>query len=270
MKRKIAGLTILFFIAFIFSRGIVFSYDTCLLLRCERKELSIGEKLTFRVHLGMPIGTITMETKKTKWQGQEVYSILTISRPSFPFSLLYPGVNIAESLIDIDTFLPVIHKSTEEIRDEKKIRLTVFDREQKRAKRFHNGVMHSSIPVAPDARDGLSATFCYLRTRPLNVGESISINISTGRRNIEAEFKVLERRRWRRRDIIVVESTPEGIGLEGLFGEGGNVQIWFTDDECRLPLVIRRHGTLNLVRIILIDRVHCSSQGMTPGLHTGE
>ena len=253
MKRKIVGVAI--FLAIVLSCGIVFSYDACLPPHCQRKEFPVGEKLTFRIHLGIPIATMTMEMRKVDWQGQEVYSILTTTRPLFPISLLYPGINISESLIDKDALLPVAYRSTEKIRDEERSRLIIFDRERGIAERFHNnGVMHSSISITSDARDGLSAAFCYLRRSPLDIGESIFANVSTGRHNIKVEFKVLERREWRRRNIIVAESTPEGVGLGGFFEEGSKIQIWFTDDEYRLPLIIRGDGALGLVWITLIDR----------------
>ncbi|MBT9146623.1 DUF3108 domain-containing protein [candidate division NPL-UPA2 bacterium Unc8] len=252
MKIKMIGVAVFLVIAS--SQGITLSCDANSPPHCERREFPAGEKLTFRIHFGIPIGTITMEAGKTKWRGQEVYSLLTTSRTSFPISLLYPLENISESLIDKDTLLPVAYRSTEKIRDEKRSRLIVFDREQEVAERFHNGVMHSSVSITPDARDALSTTFYYLRMGPLNVGESIFVNVSTGRYNIEVEFKILERKKWRGRNIIIVESTPEGVGLGSFFEEGSKVQIWFSDDKYRLPLLIRGDGALGLVWIMLINR----------------
>jgi hypothetical protein len=252
MKRKVVG--VLIFLAIVSSCEIAVSSDAYFLPHYQRKGFPVGEKLTFRVHFGMPIGTIIMEARESEWQGREVYSILTTSHTIFPVSLLYPLVSISESLIDKDTLLPVAYRMTEEIRDEKRSRLIVFDRERSVAERFHNSELFSSIFIPPDARDGLSTTFCYLRMGPLNVGESIFANVSTGQFNIEVEFKILERRKWRRKNIIVVESTPEGVGLGDFFEEGSKVQIWFSDDEYRLPLFIRGDGALGLVWIMLIDR----------------
>lgn len=254
MKRKVVGVAIFLFIAALSSCRVAISSDVCFAPHHERKEFPVGEKLTFQIHFGVPIGTITMETKKSEWQEQEVYSILITSRTIFPISLLYPLVNISESLIDKETLLPVAYMSTEEIRDEKRSRLIVFDREREAAERFHNGVIYSSVSIASDARDGLSTAFCYLRMGPLNVGESIFADVSTGQHNIEVEFKILERKKWRRRNVIVVESSPEGVGLGSFFNEGSKVQIWFSDDKYRLPLLIRGDGALGLVWIILIDR----------------
>jgi hypothetical protein len=251
MKIKMIGVAVFLAIA---SGGGTLSYDAYSPPHWERKEFPVGEKLTFRVHFGVPVGTITMEAGKTKWQEQEVYFLLTTSRTFFPISLLYPLVNISESLIDKNTLLPVAYRSTEEIRNEKRSRLVIFDREQEVAERFHNDVTFSSVSIAPDARDVLSTAFYYLRTGPLNVGESIFVNISTGQHNIEAKFETLERRKWRRRNIIVVESTPEGVGLGDFFKEGSKVQIWFSDDKYRLPLLIRGDGALGLVWIMLINR----------------
>jgi len=95
------------------------------------------------------------------------------------------------------------------------------------------------IDLLVESRDLLSFWY-YLRTLNLIVGDSIRINIHKSKENFNILCRVKDKERIKTplgefRTILVSPST-EG---KGIFGEGGGMDIWYSDDEARYPVQIR-------------------------------
>lgn len=82
--------------------------------------------------------------------------------------------------------------------------------------------------------------FYYLRTQKLNIGESIYINIFDSNKFYQAEVQVLRREKIRLSDDTEIDSVVVKpiLKSEGLFQNKGDISIWLTDDEIKLPVRI--------------------------------
>lgn len=103
------------------------------------------------------------------------------------------------------------------------------------------------IRFEPPVFDSLSAVY-YLRTRPLQPGEPVEMEVVSGKHAYRLVADVLGRESVK---------TPAGTFLatkvhpkmkeEGLLKSSGDLWIWFADDPARTPVVIRsklNFGTL--------------------------
>ena len=80
--------------------------------------------------------------------------------------------------------------------------------------------------------------FYYLRTQNLNVGETVYINIFDSNKFYQAEVQVLRREKIRLSDDTEIDSVVVKpiLKSEGLFQNKGDISIWLTDDEIKLPV----------------------------------
>jgi hypothetical protein len=96
------------------------------------------------------------------------------------------------------------------------------------------GELASAAPL-----DDISFLY-YFRTRPLTVGEEYVENRYFKAQGNPVTLRVLRRERIKvpagEFDAIVVRPI---IRTDGLFSEGGNAEVWFSDDERRLPLKLK-------------------------------
>jgi hypothetical protein len=82
--------------------------------------------------------------------------------------------------------------------------------------------------------------FYYLRTQPLEIGKAIYIDIFDSNKFFKAEINVLRKEKIVIPDMGEVETVivkPE-LKSEGLFQSNGDILIWLTDDEKRIPVKV--------------------------------
>lgn len=81
--------------------------------------------------------------------------------------------------------------------------------------------------------------FFYLRTQPLIVGKIVYINVFDSNKFLKAEVIVLRKEKIKVKGVEVstVVIKPD-LKSEGLFHRKGDIFIWLTDDEKRVPVKI--------------------------------
>lgn len=223
---------------------------------------SPGEKLTFRViYLTLPAGTIVLEVEEMiAWEGHEVYRLVATARSSPLFSLFFRIRNRVESLIDTKTLLPHRFKEYREEDDYHRRQVTLFDRDNNLAFTFNAKEEKSdsegvSTPVLPEVQDALSA-FYYLRRQNLKVGESFFIDVTTGRKSYQIEVEVLREERLGRKrlETIVVRPILKRVKMGGILEERGDIYIWLTNDERRIPVRIKAEVGFGSLTMVLVNK----------------
>ncbi|HKZ16532.1 MAG TPA: DUF3108 domain-containing protein [Geobacteraceae bacterium] len=91
--------------------------------------------------------------------------------------------------------------------------------------------------------------FYYARRQPLEIGKSLHISMFDSNKFLNTEVKVLRRERVKMYDgkevpTIIVEPI---LKSEGLFQKTGEILIWLTDDERRMP--VRMETKLKIGRV---------------------
>jgi hypothetical protein len=94
--------------------------------------------------------------------------------------------------------------------------------------------------VLPNPRDALGG-FYYVRSLELPVGREITVNYADGKVSKPIVVKVLRKERVEvpagTFDTIVIE--PVLKETEGIFKQEGRIWIWVTDDEKKMPVVLK-------------------------------
>ena len=93
--------------------------------------------------------------------------------------------------------------------------------------------------VEPHVQDILSSLY-YVRTVPLEVGKSVYVPNHDNGKNYPLEVRVERRERVTvdagTFDCLVVEPVLMG---EAVFKQNGRVKVWLTDDELRMPVLLK-------------------------------
>jgi hypothetical protein len=122
-----------------------------------------------------------------------------------------------------------------------------FDHERHEAL-YHNG---QAYPIPPQVQDALSS-FYYTRFQALPIGGSVVFDYHASRRSLPLEVRVLGRDRV---------STPAGVfncvviepvlKAGGIFKKKGRLVIWLTDDEHRMPVLMKSKVAIGSISVVL-------------------
>ena len=227
----------------------------------EKIPFSVGEKLTLRIiYFALPAGTATLEVKAiADWEEKEVYQLVATAQSSALFSLFYRVRDRIESLIDTRNFLPYRFEKHQEEGGYRNHEVTIFNRGQNVAVTFDveekELTLDSSLPVPADAQDALSS-FYHLRRQNLEVGKSVFINVNADEKSYRVEVKVLKKEELGRKRLktIVVKPILRQVRLGGILKEKGDVYIWLTDDEHKIPVLIKAKVVIGTLTMMLVDK----------------
>ena len=194
----------------------------------------VGEELTFKAHLGvMPAGTARMRVESIDTvRGREAYHI------SFAIDGGIIGFRIHdryESWMDVETLASLRH--TQDISEGRYRRKTMYEIFPEIGKyRKNDDSLQTSVENPLD--DG---SFVYaVRAMAIAVGDTLRVDryfrpdrnpvVLIGDRYEEVNVRV-----GKFSSIVV---RPK-IRTNGIFGENGDAEIWFTNDARRLPVKIK-------------------------------
>ena len=204
--------------------------------RLENRALKVGEHLEFEIAFGIiKAGTATMSIPSMETvQGRPCFRILTTAESNSFFSKLYKVRDWVESILDAQgLFSWKFRKHLREGRY-KADRSAEFDPAGGRVMTPHDTL--ASPPYVLD----ILASFYYSRTRALEPGSSFDIDSFSDNRIYPLRVLVHRKERIKvpagKFDCIVVEPVIRG---EGLFKQKGKLTIWVTDDERRMPVLMK-------------------------------
>jgi hypothetical protein len=207
-----------------------------------------GEKLVFSVQYGLvTAGEATLEVRNlAAIAGRPSYRIVSDARTNDFFSKFFTVRDRYESYMDTTSLYS--------LRYEKHVREGKFKSDD--AVDFdqiaHRAVYKDkTVPIPPRTQDVLSALY-YVRTLPLEVGQSISVANHTDGKNYPLVIKVLGREHVKvdagEFDCVIVEPILRGPGV---FTQQGRLTVWLTDDGRRMPVLMKSKVVIGHVAAIL-------------------
>ncbi|HEU4884147.1 MAG TPA: DUF3108 domain-containing protein [Longimicrobium sp.] len=215
--------------------------------RAQRLPFAPGEHAVYQVRLGsVPVGTGTLSvTGREVVQGEQTYhTVMTLSGRA----LLYTLNDRYESWLDTDgLFSRRFHQDLHE-GSYRRNRTYHFNPEQRTFRRENDetGTLPTSEPL-----DDLSFLY-FARTLPLEVGRTYRLERYFKPDGNPVVIQVLRRETievpaGRFRTIVV---RPI-VRTDGIFSEEGLAEVWFSDDQHRIPVMIRTEakrlpGSINL------------------------
>lgn len=215
-----------------------------------------GERLTYDItYFGAKAGIAVMEVmEKTRLKGREVYHIVSTAQSNDFVSLFYPVDDRVESYIDVEGFYSHFIKVKQHQGKRRREKVISFDQTQHRAVQFKNN-KEKVFEVPPQVQDSLSSLYFFRVKNTIDVGHSVFIDVHESEKNWVLEIRGLARERV---------TTPVGtfntikvqakVQYEGLFMDKGDVFIWFTEDEKRIPVMMQSKIKIGSITAILSSR----------------
>ena len=210
-----------------------------------------GEMLKFSVQYG-PIhaGSAYLEVPEVReWQGHPVFHLVARAESNSFFSKIYRVRNRIDSFWDTTgrfswRYSEDRHEGSHRYKDE-----ILFDHDRQEA-RYENG---QTFPIPPQVQDALSS-FYYTRFQALPLGGSLVFDYHASKKSAPLLVKVLGRDRIDtpagRFNCVAIE--PQ-LNAGGVFKNTGRLVIWITDDERRMPVLMKSKVTIGSISVVLVD-----------------
>ncbi len=215
----------------------------------------VPERLEFELrYAGIPAGSAVQEVTRS---GHELH-IVSTARSARWLKLFFPVDDRVESILAPATPPQLFGPSrlySERIREggSRRQRDAIFDRQNMEVvSRDYVKKRETVQKIGPQTHDLLSGFF-HVRQIPLQVGESRFIEIFDCEKSHNTEVQVLRREELstplgRFRTIVIrpVLKTP------GIFNRSGDLFIWLTDDDRRIPVQMKSKVRLGSVTAIVV------------------
>ncbi len=208
-----------------------------------------GESLRFSVQYGpIKAGTAWLEIPQVvDWNGHRAFSLVARAESNGFFSAFYKVRNRIESVWDVDGRFSWHYRENRREGGYRVSNEITFDRDSLQA-RWPDG---QTYPIPRDVQDALSS-FYYTRCLALPLGRSVWFDYHASRKSVPLEVKVLGRQK-----IKTPAGTFQCIAIEpylkagGVFKNKGRLVIWLTEDDRRMPVLMRSYLTIGSISVVL-------------------
>lgn len=213
-----------------------------------------GERLQYFVSWSKIIkaGVATMEVKReTTPQGRDVYRITSFARSAGIVSTFYRVRDVVQSVMDADELFSLSYTVDQVHGKRKKKREMLFDHEHKTVTVTENSGKNTyEIPAR--AQDPLSSLY-YARTRDdLAAGKNIIVDIHEKDKTWSVEIQYIGKETVTTSagefKTFKVKTYPK---YEGVFQHKGEIDIWLTDDDRRIPVLMKSKVALGSIMVTL-------------------
>jgi len=212
-----------------------------------------GEFLQYSISLwGIPAGMATMKVEPLVWvNDQPQLRLVTTAKSNDFVSFFFPVNNLVDSRINADTMLPdhLIFHRNEGTRHENFD--VTFDHQLGRVLIVKDGQV-KTILIPTLTHDPLSCLYYLRRVSELQPGSQLNFTIHHDQKNYEAKVHV---------ETIETVSGPWGnieatriliiMPFKGIFLHKGNIRVWLTNDQERIPLQMEARVVVGSVRALL-------------------
>lgn len=146
----------------------------------------------------------------------------------------------ASSITDRASFAVRRYEKIERERDEITTNVTVFDHERGVAVRTEDGKAHPAIRFNAGTLDVLSVIY-HVRNQPIRPGQTLTVPVHDGKRDYTMKIRItgpemVNTRLGRFRALSV---QPLLYEADGTLRRRGQMRLWMTDDDRRIPVRIK-------------------------------
>ena len=220
-------------------------------LPASPKAVRPGESLKFAVNYGfINAGLAYLEVSNGKeFHGRPVLNLLARAESNRFFSGIYKVRNRIESVWDSAGHYSLRYAENRREGKHRAQNEIVFDYAAQEA-RYQDG---STFPIPPEVQDALSS-FYYTRTQALPLGGSLYFDYHASRKSVPLEVKVLGREQVEtpagKFHCVVIEPV---LKAGGIFKNSGRLVIWLTDDERRMPVLMKSKVLVGSISATLVE-----------------
>ena len=210
-----------------------------------------GERLKFVVQYGfIKAGNAYLEVPEIRtFEGRAVYTLVARAESNGFFSRFYKVRNRIESFWDTAGRYSLRYTESRQEGGHRAHNEITFDYQNQQAV-YQDG---RTFPIPPNVQDALSS-FYFTRTQALPMGGSVFFDYHAGRKSQPLEVRVLGRER-----VETPAGTFQCVAIEpilkagGIFKNKGRLVIWLTDDQRRMPVMMRSKVAVGSISVLLVE-----------------
>jgi hypothetical protein len=198
----------------------------------------VGEQLTYEISwLNITAGNAVMAVTGAGPDGDRpLAKLVTTAQSSSMITKFFPVDNRVESIVDPATLLPE-HLTFKRREGKKKEDFEYTFHQKEGTVTVVKGGTTETLQIPPGTQDVISCLYYARSVLSLQPGSSLTMNVHHDKKNRKLDAHVEE---------IETVSGPWGkvetarvlvvMPFQGLFLNQGNIQVWFTTDDRRIPV----------------------------------
>lgn len=202
------------------------------------RHFQVGEQFTYDISwMNITAGTAVMAVSDAGASGdRSLFKLLTTARSRPVITTFFPVDNRVESIVDSATLLPE-HLNFRRREGKKKEDLEYTFHQKEGRVTVVKGGKTEILEIPPGTQDVISCLYYARSELSLQPGSVMTMNVYHDKKNRKLEVHVEE---------IETVSGPWGevqtarvlvvMPFQGLFLNQGNIRVWFTTDDRRIPV----------------------------------
>ena len=195
-----------------------------------------GEYLEFEVGYGfIKAGTATLEVRReVNYRGYQSLELVSTAKSYPALAKLYYVEDYNYSVLDYHGLFPWRYQKDVHEGRYQAFRWAEFDQKGKKIL-----TAKDTMDASEYVQDALTALY-YTRTIPLQVGQTVAMEVFSDGKKYLLEVKVLKKEK-----VTVPAGTFRTLVVEpllktpGIFQQTGKIKVWLTDDRLRLPVLMK-------------------------------
>ena len=203
-----------------------------------RQPFQVGERLTYDISwLNITAGTAVMEVVGMEGtQDRSLAKLITTAQSRPAITRFFPVDNRIESELDLVALVPE-HMTFRRREGKKKEDWEYVFHHKEGTVTAVKGGASESLPIPSGTQDVISCLYYVRSALPLKPGASLTLNVHHDKKNRDVkvlveEIETLEGAWGKIETARVLVIMP----FQGLFLNQGNIRVWFTTDERRIPV----------------------------------
>lgn len=212
-----------------------------------------AERLLFELSwFKLKVGTATMEASEEYIEGKQGYHISAITASNSFVDTFFKVRDRVDSFIYADSLSSYRYKVHQEEGNFRRDKEITFDYIKGMAT-YLKDQQTAVYSIPSSVQDALSVLY-YLRTKKITVGKTEFINVFDDRKLWQVEVQVFGKEKIQTPagvfDTIMVKPI---LKFEGIFQRKGDIYIWLTDDERKMPVRMRSKVKIGSISADLVE-----------------
>lgn len=213
-------------------------------MEAARVPVSYAGSETFRYEIaytgGVKLGELELELRKVPGEKDHIELHALVTTEDSVFNTIYPVHDVHVTRVSGEERLPYSYEVWQkEGFNYEAHRMTLYDQAGGTINYRKNDKQPVSYQVATPIHNEFSSFFAS-RLMPFAIGKSFLVPTFADKKRAEVEVKVLKKERLKKTALGSVETFRVSpiLKFKGLYDKRGDTTIWYTDDECRVPVKI--------------------------------
>lgn len=215
-----------------------------------------GERFTYDISWtgGLKIGEAYVQVNRRDSE-RELYEIIVrVTSNNGMFSWIYPVDDLHVTVVEGPNRYPVSHESwQEEGYSYESHKLTIFDQDAGLFSYWHNETPARFYQVEGKTYNEF-ASFLSSRLMPFETGKPFIVPTWADEKRVEVVVEVMERTNVKKTvlgPVDTIEVMPI-MTFSGVYDQRGDTVIWYTDDECRIPVKVNSKVAIGSLTAVLV------------------